>query len=119
MKAEKSNRLLGIAILALISCSLGPDIPLSSRGPQIEKRYDYLADAGSGASMEIRNAFMEGIVARGMPREWVLQMYGRPDWISDMAWEYKDRRGNLITGIVFKEDLVDSVYGDPAGGARP
>ncbi len=53
-----------------------------------------------------------------MARELVFQLYGAPDRTTggDTNWEYVNNKGNLITGITFKNDKVEKIYGDPKGG---
>jgi hypothetical protein len=54
-----------------------------------------------------------------MAREMVFQLYGSPDRTTggDTNWEYVNNKGNLITGITFKADKVEKLYGDPRGGS--
>ena len=56
-----------------------------------------------------------------MRKEFVFQLYGPPDRNSEIGegWEWYDRKGKLVTGVLFRGDLADSVYGDPFGGAPP
>jgi hypothetical protein len=102
---------LAAGLLLLVACAAGPDGSLEARTLPEEKRYAYLQRYGTGAAPEIRNAFMEGLASPGMPREWVLQLYGRPDRITDRTWEYLGGGKDLIVGIRFDKDVVDSVYG--------
>ena len=76
----------------------------------MEKRYEFLETNGKDASLEVRNAFMEGEVVSRMPREWVLQLYGKPDRITDRSWEYFDGKGRTVLEIFFEMETVDSVF---------
>ena len=96
-------------LLALASCAPTSHDPLHSRTLPEEKRYEFLVTRGSDNSPVIRDAFIDGRVIRGMPREWVLELYGRPDGVLDSGWEYRDKGGNLLLGIIFDQDTVDSV----------
>jgi hypothetical protein len=98
-----------VFLAALVSCATVPDGPLGFRILPVEKRYEFLQDEHSDISPEIRNAFMEGEVVPGMPRDWVLQLYGRPDRITDRSWEYFDDKGEPVLEISFERDYVDSV----------
>lgn len=119
----------GLALLlALVSCAATSSGPLDSRTLPEEKRYEFLKARGTDTSPEIRNAFIDGQVIRGMPREWVLELYGRPDGFLDSGWEYRDNKGNPVLGVFFEQDTVDSIVtiiragdkgvGDPEEGRR-
>lgn len=110
--------LLAMALLAL-GCASNYNRPLVSRGLPAEERKDYIIQNGFGIPENIKQSFLDGYVEVGMGRELVFQLYGAPDRTSgkDTNWEYVNNRGNLITGITFKADKVEKVYGDPKGGA--
>lgn len=109
-RATLSSIFWTVFLAAFVSCATTPDGPLGFRILPVEKRYDFVQSHGSEISPEIRNAFMEGAVVPGMPREWVLQLYGRPDRITDRSWEYFDGKGKAVQEIFFEADTVDSVY---------
>jgi len=96
-------------LLTLISCAATSRDPLDSRTLPEEKRYEFLKVKGSDFSPEIRNAFIDGEVIRGMPRDWVLELFGRPDGFLDSGWEYRDNKGNPVLGVFFEKDTVDSI----------
>jgi hypothetical protein len=100
-------------LIVQVACAPLPEGPMASRVLPVEKRHAYLQSHGSDAPLEIRNAFMDGMVAQGMAREWVLELYGRPDRITDRGWEYLDRKGNTILGMSFEQDKVDSITAAP------
>ena len=106
----------GLVVLA--ACASGYTRPLVSRGLPSEERKDYIIQNGFGIPENIKQAFLEGFVEVGMAREMVFQLYGAPDRTTggDTNWEYVNNKGNLITGITFKNDKVEKVYGDPKGG---
>lgn len=115
---------LGTALLAagclalLLACAPAYTRPLVSRGLPAEERKDYIIQNGYGIPENIKQSFLEGFVEVGMARELVFQLYGAPDRTTggDSNWEYVNNNGNLITGITFKADKVEKVYGDPKGG---
>jgi hypothetical protein len=107
LTSQMAGTLTGLFIL--IACASGPEGTLASRLLPVEKRNDFVQANGVDARPEIRNAFVNGEVVRGMAREWVLQLYGRPDRITDRSWVYQDRKGNRILEIFFERDTVDSV----------
>lgn len=111
MSLQLTKKIAGIltGLYLLIACAAGPDGPLASRVLPVEKRYEFVQAYGVDATPEIRNAFMDGLVAPGMAREWVFQLYGRPDRSTDRSWEYLDRKGNRILELFFEKDIVDSV----------
>lgn len=113
--------MLALASVSLISlgCASNYNRPLVSRGLPAEERKDYIIQNGFGIPENIKQSFLDGYVEVGMGRELVFQLYGAPDRTSgkDTNWEYVNNRGNLITGITFKADKVEKVYGDPKGGA--
>ena len=84
-----------------------------------EERKDYIIQNGFGIPENIKQAFLDGYVEVGMAREMVFQLYGSPDRTTgqDTNWEYVNNKGNLITGITFKADKVEKLYGDPRGGS--
>jgi hypothetical protein len=103
----------------VLSCALGTQPPLISRGLPREDRYAFATQNGYDVPPEIRNAFISGCLVKGMRRDFAFQVYGYPDRNSEIGegWEWHDRNGNLITGVLFKGDKVDSIYGDPRGGS--
>jgi hypothetical protein len=123
MHVSRSRWILAIAglmvcLAGLLACAKPYNKPLVSRGLSAEERKDYIIQNGFGLSEPVKQAFLEGLVEVAMPREMVFQLYGAPDRTSeaDANWEYVNRRGNLVTGISFKNDKVEKVYGDPKGG---
>ncbi len=111
---------LAAGCLALLAACASPYTrPLVSRGLPAEERKDYIIQNGFGIPENIKQAFLEGFVEVGMAREMVFQLYGAPDRTTggDTNWEYVNNKGNLITGITFKADKVEKVYGDPKGGS--
>ena len=116
---------LGFAFLAagclavLLACAPAYTRPLVSRGLPVEERKDYIIQNGYGIPETIKQAFLEGFVEVGMAKELVFQLYGTPDRTTggDTNWEYVNNKGNLITGITFKADKVEKIYGDPKGGS--
>ncbi|MDB6035955.1 MAG: hypothetical protein JWM16_6293 [Verrucomicrobiales bacterium] len=110
--------LLAAGVVALVACASGYTRPLVSRGLPAEERKDYIIQNGFGIPENVKQAFLEGFVEVGMAREMVFQLYGAPDRTTggDTNWEYVNNKGNLITGITFKNDKVEKVYGDPKGG---
>lgn len=108
-------------LLFLVACAAQYTKPLVTRGLSAEERKDYIIQNGFGLSEQVKQAFLDGFVEVGMPREMVFQLYGAPDRTSegDANWEYVNRRGNLVTGVSFKNDKVEKVYGDPKGGLQP
>ena len=108
--------------LGLFACAGGPaSMPLAARGLPPAARYAYADGSGYPLENRVRDAFLSGCVVKGMPREFVARIYGSPDRnsASGDGWEYLDDHGNLVTGILFAREQVDSLYGDPAGGAPP
>jgi hypothetical protein len=108
-----------LAVVAgLAACASNYTRPLVSRGLPAEERKDYIIQNGFGIPENIKQAFLDGYVEVGMSREMVFQLYGAPDRTTggDTNWEYVNSKGNLITGITFKGDKVEKVYGDPRGG---
>ncbi|MBW8889487.1 MAG: hypothetical protein JF616_17155 [Fibrobacteres bacterium] len=105
--------------LILDACATGYTRPLVSRGLPAEERKDYIIQNGFGIPENVKQAFLDGYVEVGMAREMVFQLYGAPDRTTggDTNWEYVNSKGNLITGITFKGDKVEKVYGDPRGGS--
>lgn len=95
--------------LVLLSCAAMHEGSLDSRTLPVEKRFEFVQSNGSEASTEVRNAFVEGVVVRGMARNWVLQLYGRPDRSAENGWEYLDRNGNPVLQVLFENDLVDTL----------
>ncbi len=114
-------RTLALAALAALAmgCASNYNRPLVARGVPAEERKDYIIQNGFGIPENIKQSFLDGYVEVGMARELVFQLYGAPDRTSgkDTNWEYVNNRGNLITGITFKNDKVEKVYGDPKGGS--
>ncbi|MDQ3000610.1 MAG: hypothetical protein M3Y08_05040 [Fibrobacterota bacterium] len=117
--------ILGFALLAvgclavLLACAPAYTRPLASRGLPAEERKDYIIQNGYGISENIKQAFLEGFVEVDMAKELVFQLYGTPDRTTggDVNWEYVNNKGSLITGVTFKADKVEKVYGDPKGGS--
>ena len=110
----------GMAILILASgCASNYSRPLISRGLPAQERKDYIIQNGFGIPENVKQAFLEGYPLEGMSREMVFQLFGNPDRTSEKEanWEYVNNRGTLITGITFKNDKVEKIYGDPKGGA--
>jgi hypothetical protein len=105
-------------LMGLLACAQPYNRPLVSRGLSAEERKDYIIQNGFGIPEPVKQAFLDGFVEVGMPREMVFQLYGAPNRTSeaDANWEYVNNRGNLVTGISFKNDKVEKVYGDPKGG---
>ena len=105
--------------VSLTGCASNYTRPLVSRGLPAEERKDYIIQNGFGIPETIKQAFLDGYVEVGMTREMVFQLYGAPDRTTggDTNWEYVNSKGNLITGITFKGDKVEKVYGDPRGGS--
>lgn len=113
-------RLAGFAgLLVLLACASSYNRPLVSRGLPAEERKDFIIQNGFGIPENIKQSFLDGYVEVGMARELVFQLYGAPDRTTgkDTNWEYVNNRGTLITGITFKDDKVEKVYGDPKGGS--
>jgi hypothetical protein len=112
---------LAAAVSILAACASSYTRPLVSRGLPAEERKDYIIQNGFGIPENIKQAFLDGYVEVGMAREMVFQLYGAPDRTTggDTNWEYVNNKGNLITGITFKGDKVEKVYGDPRGGSPP
>lgn len=111
--------LIAAGCLVIAACASSYTRPLVSRGLPAEERKDYIIQNGFGIPENIKQAFLDGFVEVGMARELVFQLYGAPDRTTggDTNWEYVNNRGNLITGITFKADKVEKVYGDPRGGS--
>jgi hypothetical protein len=109
---------LAVAGSSLTACASGYIRPLVSRGLPAEERKDYIIQNGFGIPENIKQAFLDGFVEVGMTREMVFQLYGAPDRTTggDTNWEYVNSKGGLITGITFKGEKVEKVYGDPRGG---
>jgi hypothetical protein len=109
---------LAVAGSSLTACASNYTRPLVSRGLPAEERKDYIIQNGFGIPENIKQAFLDGFVEVGMTREMVFQLYGAPDRTTggDTNWEYVNNKGSLITGITFKGDKVEKVYGDPRGG---
>jgi hypothetical protein len=110
--------LLFAVSLALVACASPYTRPLVTRGLPAEERKDYVIQNGYGIPENVKQSFLDGFVEVGMARELVFQLYGAPDRTTsgEDSWEYVNNRGNLITGITFKNDKVEKVYGDPKGG---
>jgi hypothetical protein len=120
IRANRLPVLLAAGCLAILAACASPYTrPLVSRGLPAEERKDYIIQNGFGIPENIKQAFLEGYVEVGMAREMVFQLYGAPDRTTggDTNWEYVNNKGNLITGITFKADKVEKVYGDPRGGS--
>lgn len=111
---------LFLAAALLVACASNYNRPLVARGLPPDERKDYIIQNGFGIPENIKQSFLDGFVEVGMGRELVFQLYGAPDRTSgkDTNWEYVNNRGNLITGITFKSDKVEKVYGDPKGGTE-
>ena len=121
--ASRSARFAALPMLVLAgllaACTSNYTRPLVARGLPAEERKDYIIQNGFGIPENIKQAFLEGYVEVGMAREMVFQLYGSPDRTTggDTNWEYVNNKGNLITGITFKADKVEKLYGDPRGGS--
>ena len=132
-KARKAARIFGRALRAALrpvfltagcmvvmaACASNYTRPLVTRGLPAEERKDYIIQNGYGLAENVKQSFLDGFVEVGMARELVFQLYGAPDRTTggDTNWEYVNNKGNLITGITFKTDKVEKVYGDPRGGS--
>ncbi|MDB5103073.1 MAG: hypothetical protein JWP91_762 [Fibrobacteres bacterium] len=119
LRASLRPAFLAAGCLAvLLACAPSYTRPLVSRGLPAEERKDYIIQNGYGIPENIKQAFLEGYIEVGMARELVFQLYGAPDRTTggDTNWEYVNNKGNLITGITFKADKVEKLYGDPKGG---
>jgi hypothetical protein len=105
-------------LMVIAACASNYTRPLVSRGLPAEERKDYIIQNGFGIPENVKQAFLDGFVEVGMTRELVFQLYGAPDRTTggDTNWEYVNNKGSLITGITFKNDKVEKVYGDPKGG---
>jgi hypothetical protein len=122
--SRKTNHLVRVLAAALLmalalGCASSYNRPLISRGLPADERKDYIIQNGFGIPENVKQSFLDGFVEVGMARELVFQLYGAPDRTSghDTNWEYVNSQGNLITGITFKDDKVEKVYGDPKGGS--
>ncbi len=106
------------SLIFLSACASHYTRPLVARGLPAEERKDYIIQNGFGIPENVKQAFLDGFVEVGMAREMVFQLYGAPDRTTggDTNWEYVNNKGTLITGITFKNDKVEKVYGDPKGG---
>ncbi len=121
-RAKGLLRMVLAAGLALIvGCASSYTRPLVSRGLPAEERKDYVIQNGYGIPENIKQSFLDGYPEVGMARELVFQLYGAPDRTSggDTNWEYVNNKGNIITGITFKNDKIEKIYGDPKGGNVP
>lgn len=119
MRASFSTAILSAVCMAmLLACAPTYTRPLVTRGLPAEERKDYIIQNGFGIPENIKQSFLDGFVEVGMARELVFQLYGAPDRTTggDTNWEYVNNSGNLITGITFKADKVEKLYGDPKGG---
>lgn len=112
---------LAAGLALVMGCASGYTRPLVSRGLPAEERKDYVIQNGYGIPENIKQSFLDGYPEVGMARELVFQLYGAPDRTSggDTNWEYVNNKGNLITGITFKNDKIEKIYGDPKGGNQP
>jgi hypothetical protein len=110
--------LLAGCLIFLSACASHYTRPLVSRGLPAEERKDYIIQNGFGIPENVKQSFLDGFVEVGMARELVFQLYGAPDRTTggDTNWEYVNNKGTLITGVTFKADKVEKVYGDPKGG---
>lgn len=119
--SRRSNLLTAAWLLAIMACASSSDRSLAKRGLPAEERHGFIIQHGYQVPLEIRQAFERGQVVSGMDKEFVFQLYGRPDRTSGkaLAWEYLDKQGRLVTGLTFRDDKVDSIYGDAGGGTRP
>jgi hypothetical protein len=109
---------LVFGVLGMVSCATSYNRPLVSRGLSAEERKDYIIQNGFGIPEPVKQAFLDGYVEVGMARDMVFQLYGAPNRGSngDDTWEYVNQRGSVVTGVNFKNDKVEKVYGDPKGG---
>jgi hypothetical protein len=123
-KFANSKQTLGLlaicaSFLLVIGCAASNYTrPLVSRGLPAEERKDYIIQNGFGIPEPIKQAFLDGYPVEGMAREMVFQLYGNPDRTTggETTWEYVNNKGSLITGITFKNEKVEKIYGDPQGG---
>jgi outer membrane protein assembly factor BamE (lipoprotein component of BamABCDE complex) len=123
MKVTHARRFLALAclvlgILGLVSCATSYNKPLVTRGLSAVERKDYIIQNGFGIPEPVKQAFLDGYVEVGMARDMVFQLYGAPNRGAngEDTWEYVNNRGTVVTGINFKNDKVEKVYGDPKGG---
>lgn len=118
VKSRLAAASLALLLALALGCASSYNRPLVSRGLPADERKDYIIQNGFGIPENIKQAFLDGFVEVGMGRELVFQLYGAPDRTTggDTNWEYVNNKGNLITGITFKGDKVEKVYGDPKGG---
>ncbi len=120
---KRAYRVLRVALVASLvlamGCASNYTRPLVSRGLPADERKDYVIQNGFGIPENIKQSFLDGYPIEGMGRELVFQLYGAPDRTTggDTNWEYVNNKGNLITGITFKNDKVEKIYGDPRGGS--
>lgn len=65
---------------------------------------------------------MKRYVVIGMCKELAFQLYGALDSDrssnKDTKWEYVNDKGQLVIGLTFKFEKVETIYGDPKGGAK-
>jgi hypothetical protein len=108
----------GVALL--LGCAGGYTPPLTQRGVPADERRDYVIQNGYGIPEPVKQAFLDGYVVEGMSKEMVYHLFGAPDRAAnrDSQWEYVNRKGQLITGVHFKNDKIERVDGDPSGGAN-
>jgi hypothetical protein len=109
---------MAVVVSSFTACASSYIRPLVFRGLPAEERKDYIIQNGFGIPENIKQAFLDGFVEVGMTREMVFQLYGAPDRTTggDTNWEYVNSKGGLITGLTFKGEKVEKVYGDPRGG---
>jgi hypothetical protein len=110
---------LGMLWVLVAGCASSYNRPLVARGLPADERKDYIIQNGYGIPENIKQSFLDGFVEVGMNKELVFQLYGAPDRSTggDTNWEYVNSKGILITGITFKNDKVEKLYGDPRGGS--
>ncbi len=114
----KKKYVVVFSLALLFACAPTYNRPLVTRGLPAIERKDYIVQNGYGIPELVKQSFLDGYVATGMNKELVYQLYGNPDRTgeSDSHWEYINARGILVTGLKFRGDKVDSIFGDPRGG---
>ena len=112
-------RLIGILLMALAVWECSTNRPLITRGGLTrEDRRHYLVQNGYGMKPDIKQSFQEGLPMVGMSQEMINNLYGPADVVMEenTLWEYVDRKGQLITGFRFEDEIVVKIMGDPRGG---
>lgn len=111
---------MGAVLALLLGCAPTYMPPLTSRGIPAEERRDFIIQNGFGIPEPVKQAFLDGYLVEGMPKELVFHLFGAPDRASDKdaLWEYVNRKGQLITSVRYKDDKIEHIDGDPSGGAN-